>query len=112
MIAWLKRHWKIVGPYLLITAVFFGGLRAVEAEGHQRCLDRKADRDVLRQVVDISTTTSGASVDLTKVPGFADLDAAQQLYLRNLSTAISQSAPPARQTLHDQLLAKLPPIDC
>ena len=110
---WFKRHWKIVGPYLLIVAVFFGGLHAVEAEGHQRCLDRQADRGVLRQIVEISTqSTNGVVIDLTKVPGFDELDPQQQTYLRNLSEGLSHSTPTSRQALHDQLLAQLPPINC
>ena len=103
----------IVLPYLLVVAVFFGGLHAVEAEGHQRCLDRQADRSVLRQVVEIATqSTDGVVIDLTKVPGFDQLDPNQQVYLRNLSEGLSHSTPDSRQALHDQMLAKLPPIIC
>lgn len=109
---WWQRF-LIIGPYLLVVAVGFLGLRGAEHESHQRCLDRQADRAVLRQVVEISTQTSGTtSMDLTKVPGFDELDQHTQDYLRSLSELLTSAGPTSRQSLRDQLLAKLPPITC
>lgn len=113
----MPRRWRwllIIGPYLALVIAAFVGFRQLEDESQQRCLNRQADRQVLRQVVDIATTPSsgGGSLDLTVVPGFSDLDEATQAFMRNLTVRL-QSAPPAsRNALHDELLAQLPPIDC
>lgn len=116
----LRRVWRsswggrllIIAPYALVVAVGSLGLHNLEREAHSRCVDRQADRAVLRTVVDIATRNSGIALDLSKIPGFNDLDVRTQEYLRNLSGVIVSSAPTARESLHDQLLAKLPPIDC
>lgn len=109
-----RRRWLlIVVPYLFVAGAGTYGLHLLEDEAHQRCLDRQTDRQVLRQVVDIATTTSGGGqLDLTIVPGFDDLDPQTQTFITNLSHAISSEPPSTRNALHDELLNQLPSIDC
>lgn len=110
------RGWRsllIIGPYVLVVGAGFLGLHQLEVEAHHRCVDRRTDREVLRQVVDIATTSSsGSRIDLTIVPGFADLDANTQAFITNLSAAINSAPPASRNVLHDELLDRLPPINC
>lgn len=120
---WCRTHALVILPFLLVIGVAMWTVHAVEVEGdarltavekeaHERCLDRRSDREVLRQLVDISTTSSNGRIDLTKVPGFHEVDPVTQTYLRNLSEQLVGATPSNRQTLHDQMLAKIPPIDC
>lgn len=122
--SWLRRQRKllIVLPFVLVTLVSTWAIGAVASTQRQQardqdkaverqveaCHERAADRDVLRTVVDVSTS-SGAR-DLTKVEGFAALDPLLQTYLVNLS--IGPPTPADQPSLHDKLLKLLPPIDC
>lgn len=111
-----RSRWRsllIIGPYLIVVGAAVFGFTRLEDEAHQRCLDRQADRQVLRQVVDIATAPSGSGpLDLTLVPGFADLDPQTQAFMTNLTDQLAQAPPPTRNALHDVLLAQLPPVDC
>lgn len=114
----MTRRWKsrllIVGPYLLIVAAMFGGFRQLETERHQDCLNQRDNRTVLREVVieATNTTGTGGSFDLTRIPGFVDLDEPTQTYFRNLSAALSQAPPGDQRSLRDRLLPLVPPIEC
>ncbi len=121
-----RRRWRrlyVIGPYLFIVLVGFLGFRSIEtqaqdikAEAEGRCQDRKDAREVLREVVDISTSGSGtATIDFTAVAGFDQLDPETQTYLVALGMALqsrTSTADNAGEPLHDRLLAKLPTIQC
>lgn len=107
-----KRVALIVGPYLLIVAVFFAGVRGLEAQDHKACVERRDLISAVRQVVDIATTPTGGPVDLSKISGFDRLDESTQTYLINLSAALSKANPPGQPSLHDRLLKLIPLIDC
>lgn len=107
-----KRLALILGPYIGLVLVMSLGFYVIERSQNHACNQRATDRNVLRQVVDVATTPGRSSDDLTKINGFDELDPQTRTYMRNLSIAVSSVPPPGKQTLHDQLLALLPPINC
>lgn len=111
---WLRQHWMILGPYLLVVVVACGSsffaIRGFQHRDEVACQDRRDGRQVLREVV-IKATEPGQRVDLTKIPGFADLDPATRTYISNLSAGLNVSTPD-QIPLRDRLLALIPPLDC
>lgn len=106
-----RSRWFIIGPYLFVVLVGAFGFRQLENERQQDCLNQQAGRKVLREVV-IEATATSRPIDLTLVPGFADLDPATQTYLQNLSKALSAGTPSDQQTLRERLLVLVPEIRC
>lgn len=102
----------IVGPYLLVVLVAFGGAVRFEQTDHSACVERRDLIAAVRQVVDIATTPSGGPVDLSKITGFDRLDEPTQNYLRNLSMQLTKANPAGEPSLHDRLLVLIPPITC
>lgn len=103
----------LFAPYLVVVLVSFVGFRRLENERHDDCISQRDGRTVLRSVVVEATTPGGAaSVDLSRIPGFSDLDAATQTYLRNLSAALSSTPTADQPTLRDRLLLLAPDISC
>lgn len=49
------------------------------------CVDRNQTKDALRETINAGIEGGGVG-DLSKVPGFEDLDAATQIFFRNLAT--------------------------
>ena len=102
----------IVGPYVLIVLVFFAGVRGLEAQDHKACVQRSNLNETVRAVVNTAVPNASGPVDLTKIAGFDQLDESTQAYLVNLSNALSKANPPGEPSLHDRLLALIPPVDC
>lgn len=92
---------------LVVAAVL--GVRHVQIEN---CHGRQQDRAAVKSIVDIATTPSGGPVDLTKIAGFDKLDTNSQEWIRNLSAELTKANPPGAPSLHDRLIANLPPIEC
>lgn len=101
----VRKYGYVVAPFLLVI-----GVSGVVV--HKQCVDRQDDRQVLRQVVIVSTTSASSSLDLTRIPGFDRLDETTKTFVRNLSAAIAASSPSTRKALQDELLGQLPTIDC
>lgn len=104
----------MLGPYALIITMTAFGFHQLEGERHQDCLNQRDNRTVLREVVIEATSTNngGPGFDLTRIPGFADLDEPSQTYFRNLSAALSQAPPGDQRSLRDRLLPLVPPLNC
>lgn len=114
---WISLRIKIVAALvafdLIVSILSIAALVGVYRVQAVECAHSKDNRTVLRTVVDVATTPSaGGAVDLTKIDGFSDLDEPTQTYLTNLSAGLSRTNTPGSQSLHDRLLAQLPPVDC
>lgn len=128
-----RRWWQIrvpLGPlviaYLLIVAVAAGGLELVTNQqeefrqevirrDHERCLDTRDARQVLRDLVKLSDRSAG--FDLTKVPGFEQLDEPTRQFFANLAAATTPATtapgePPPRSEFVKQALALLALPSC
>lgn len=104
---------------LLVVALAFGQWRFVDFVDDQRAQDRQtaldADyrsclgansvRGTLRVLVNLTGSTS---IDLTQVPGFADLDPPTQRFFRTLRDQTANSP----QSFRAQALATLQDRDC
>lgn len=104
----VTRIWK--GLIVLIVVLGSVGFYTLEHQAHQHCVERRDDRTVVRELV-MLTGTSG-SPNFAAVPGFDQLDAPTQTYLRDLATALQQVSPGDEQSFRSRALVLLPPIDC
>lgn len=96
---WVRRH-PLTAFFLGIVVMFSGGFWALQhsqdVQNYQRCLDARAGREVLRQVVELSGQNGGGGNlgDLMPlVPGFARLDEDTQEFMVNFGEFVSQPRP-------------------
>lgn len=101
----------IIGPYVLVVLLAsFGALR-FQQQQTEECHHTRDSRTALRAlVVRAYSSSTSSGLDLTKVSGFAELDAATQHYLTNLSTAINTNG--NRDQAEQAALDTIPPITC
>lgn len=134
-----KRHVSGLG-YIYITALFAVALLLIQhnkddqvkrdrtealRNDYRDCLSRQSGRQTLRDVIIVSTSQSGAiRLDLTKVPGFSDLDPATQTFFRNLAPPPSPESttttlpvgavpdPDPNNALQKAMLDRVPVVGC
>jgi hypothetical protein len=95
----------VIGYFVLAVFVFFAfqaqgeeaddrvesDRRIVVAQTVLSCEDRNHTKKVLRETIDAALAGGGGIGDLTKVPGFDELDPDTQEYFRNLMAGGSDS---------------------
>ena len=113
---WTRLVVKVLAVFIAIDLLVSVGtvsalvaVRYVQIEGCRRSRD---ERSAMRKVVDIATAPSGGPVDLTRIEGFDALDESSKTWVRNLSAKLAAGNTPGQPSLHDQLIAQLPDIDC
>lgn len=109
MRAYFKRHPALLAYVLVISVFVFGQVRQEQETSsrvHEQCLSAVDGRTVLRTIV-TEAYKDNAAGDLTKVPGFADLDIATQTYFENLVKLTQGNG-----AVRDALLAKIPIPTC
>jgi hypothetical protein len=113
---WTRIVVKVLAVFIAIDLLVSIGtvsallaVRYVQIEG---CRRSQSIVVAVRKVVDTATTPTAGPAGLTQVAGFDALDEHTQIYLRNLEAGRSSANPPGQPSLHDQLIAQLPDIDC
>lgn len=107
------KNWRLTVAYLILAVAVSLGYMRLEGERHARehqaCLNQQDGRTVLRAV--ITRAYSGQSLDLTNVPGFADLDPATQAFFSNIAV-LSRASAESGTSDKDELLALVPVPTC
>lgn len=103
------RHPLLVNLILIVLVVAPGYLR-LEGIIDQACQDRRDQKIVLRELVDLSDDGRGR-LNLTSIPSFQDLSPETQRYLADLEAAANQSPRPSQFVRNALALLTIPDCD-